>query len=354
MRLCDHLGFLPQLGCFADELPEALRARHRRLGVAPAAVSTRVALIGARRVRQGLGPFVARHLVAPAPRCRASRRRGPRPLAESERALGARGYADLAALLANEQLDALAILSPAETHERYLEARARGAASHVLCEKPLLWGGPGLARARRACSPSASPRAACCCARTASGRTRSPRSRAPSRRAAPPRRFAMRALARRARSRARCSATRSRIRSPCSRRSLPGDARASRRSRSPRGPGEVELRFAYRTATATTACEVRLRASRPAPARGRARRERRAGPSGRSGPETTRSPSGTARASAPVPDPLRDLLRDFVARCATRGAPADPAIPRADGAPGTNSRSSAGRGGALARRSRRR
>jgi ADP-ribose pyrophosphatase len=35
MRLCDHLGFLPQLGCFAEELPEALRVRHRRLGIAP-------------------------------------------------------------------------------------------------------------------------------------------------------------------------------------------------------------------------------------------------------------------------------------------------------------------------------
>lgn len=33
-RLCDHLGFLPQLGCFAAELPEPLRRRYRRLGVA--------------------------------------------------------------------------------------------------------------------------------------------------------------------------------------------------------------------------------------------------------------------------------------------------------------------------------
>jgi ADP-ribose pyrophosphatase len=33
LRLCDHLGFLPQLGCFVDELPEAWRARYRRLGV---------------------------------------------------------------------------------------------------------------------------------------------------------------------------------------------------------------------------------------------------------------------------------------------------------------------------------
>jgi len=33
-RLCDHLGFIPQLGCFASELPEPLRARYRRLGIA--------------------------------------------------------------------------------------------------------------------------------------------------------------------------------------------------------------------------------------------------------------------------------------------------------------------------------
>jgi hypothetical protein len=37
LRLADHLGYVPQLGCFADELPPPLRARYRRLGVAPAA-----------------------------------------------------------------------------------------------------------------------------------------------------------------------------------------------------------------------------------------------------------------------------------------------------------------------------
>jgi ADP-ribose pyrophosphatase len=36
LRLADHLGYLPQLGCFASDLPEPLRARYRRLGVAPA------------------------------------------------------------------------------------------------------------------------------------------------------------------------------------------------------------------------------------------------------------------------------------------------------------------------------
>jgi ADP-ribose pyrophosphatase len=33
LRLADHLGYLPQLGCFADELPEALRRRYTRLGL---------------------------------------------------------------------------------------------------------------------------------------------------------------------------------------------------------------------------------------------------------------------------------------------------------------------------------
>jgi ADP-ribose pyrophosphatase len=35
LRLADHLGYLPQLGCFADELPPALAARYSGLGLAP-------------------------------------------------------------------------------------------------------------------------------------------------------------------------------------------------------------------------------------------------------------------------------------------------------------------------------
>ncbi|MEN8183797.1 MAG: NUDIX hydrolase [Myxococcota bacterium] len=34
LRLCDHLGYLPQLGLFVQQLPEALQGRYRRLGVA--------------------------------------------------------------------------------------------------------------------------------------------------------------------------------------------------------------------------------------------------------------------------------------------------------------------------------
>ncbi|UCE84592.1 MAG: NUDIX hydrolase [Deltaproteobacteria bacterium] len=36
LRLADHLGYLPQLRCFVDELPPALRRRYARLGVAAA------------------------------------------------------------------------------------------------------------------------------------------------------------------------------------------------------------------------------------------------------------------------------------------------------------------------------
>ena len=35
LRLADHIGYVPQLGCFVDELPAAMAARYRRLGVAP-------------------------------------------------------------------------------------------------------------------------------------------------------------------------------------------------------------------------------------------------------------------------------------------------------------------------------
>jgi hypothetical protein len=45
-------------------------------------------------------------------------------------------------MLHADELDALAILSPAETHRIYLEA-ALEARLHVLCEKPFLWGVPG-------------------------------------------------------------------------------------------------------------------------------------------------------------------------------------------------------------------
>lgn len=105
----------------------------------------RIGLVGARRVRQGLGPFVARDLDRlGADVCcvlgtsKESAECAARELHEMR--IDARAYSDLDALLEAENLDALAILSPAETHEGFLRA-ASDAGLHVLCEKPFVWGG---------------------------------------------------------------------------------------------------------------------------------------------------------------------------------------------------------------------
>ena len=118
-------------------------------------MNPRVGLVGARRVRQGLGPFVARDLVAwgaevPAflATSAASRDQALEGLARFAD-VAPTGYTDLAAMLASESLDALAILSPSESHERFLTA-ALDAGLHVLTEKPFVWGGADLvARTRR-------------------------------------------------------------------------------------------------------------------------------------------------------------------------------------------------------------
>lgn len=104
----------------------------------------RVGIIGARRVRQGLGPFVARELVAAgaAVPCVLGTRADSAAAAGQElaRDLGAtvRSYVSLPALLGEEQLDALAILAPHAVHSEYLD-QACEAGLHVLCEKPLVW-----------------------------------------------------------------------------------------------------------------------------------------------------------------------------------------------------------------------
>ncbi len=111
----------------------------------------RVGLIGARRRRQGLGPFVARDLRAAGAEipCVLGTRADTAEAAVGQLAdaygVEARGYTDLDHMLRAERLDAIAILSPSETHEAYLE-RALLAGLHVLCEKPLVWGGTALAR----------------------------------------------------------------------------------------------------------------------------------------------------------------------------------------------------------------
>lgn len=114
----------------------------------------RIGIVGAGRRRQGLGPFVARDLVAAGAVIpgfvvtRAESRDAVLRAWSDDLGIAPRGHLDLPSLLAEGGLDALAILSPAETHERHLEA-ALEAGLHVLCEKPFLWGRPELGAAAR-------------------------------------------------------------------------------------------------------------------------------------------------------------------------------------------------------------
>lgn len=104
----------------------------------------RAGIVGARRVRQGLGPFVARELHAAGAVVAAFAGTTRESVAAAGRTLaeigidGAQGYVGVDALLAAERLDALVILSPPETHAACLEA-ALAARVHVLCEKPFVW-----------------------------------------------------------------------------------------------------------------------------------------------------------------------------------------------------------------------
>jgi GFO/IDH/MocA oxidoreductase family protein len=107
----------------------------------------RVAIVGVRRVRTGLGPFFAKHLAAAGaevPAFIASRRE---TIEEGRWALrnagiDAPGFTSLDELLAaHPTVNAIVIASPHETHRRWLD-EAIGRGLHVLCEKPLVWGDP--------------------------------------------------------------------------------------------------------------------------------------------------------------------------------------------------------------------
>jgi predicted dehydrogenase len=104
----------------------------------------RIGIVGARRERQGLGPFVARDLVRLGARVpafvttTAASRESARAAFERDCGVQARGYLSVDEMLASESLDALAILSPSHSHGAYLEA-ALGAGLPVLCDKPLVW-----------------------------------------------------------------------------------------------------------------------------------------------------------------------------------------------------------------------
>jgi predicted dehydrogenase len=106
----------------------------------------RVAVVGVVRRRQGFGEYLTRFLVrngAEVPAFVASR---PETIEDGRAVLlrhgvEARGHTSLASVLSEHEIDALVIASPAGTHEPYLRS-ALDAGLHVLCEKPLVWGGP--------------------------------------------------------------------------------------------------------------------------------------------------------------------------------------------------------------------
>lgn len=101
-------------------------------------------IIGARRVRQGTGEFLARELVRAG--CQVVGVVGTRPetLAETRAALAerygieARGFLTVNELVAGERPDVVVVASPSEAHLEALEVALR-AGCHVLCEKPLFW-----------------------------------------------------------------------------------------------------------------------------------------------------------------------------------------------------------------------
>jgi len=114
----------------------------------------RVGLVGGRRARQGLGPFVARDLRAAGAVVVAFVATGEATCAQAAEQLEQsahvrpRPYLETGAMLEAEQLDALAICSPHETHADALElALNRGL--HTLCEKPLVWGEDAAERSAR-------------------------------------------------------------------------------------------------------------------------------------------------------------------------------------------------------------
>ncbi|MCA8959034.1 MAG: Gfo/Idh/MocA family oxidoreductase [Planctomycetes bacterium] len=106
----------------------------------------RVGIVGARRRRQGLGPYMARffdrqgaEIVAVLGTSADSARAATRELAEA--GMSPRPFADPETFFRDGDLEAVVIASPHETHLAVLEL----AASHgvaAFCEKPFVWGGP--------------------------------------------------------------------------------------------------------------------------------------------------------------------------------------------------------------------
>lgn len=100
-------------------------------------------VVGARRHRQGLGPYITRYLCAEGVRVIAIVGTTNDTVNRARESLAAdgihvSGYTSLGDALANEQPDVVAICTPHGHHRAQLEVVAR-AGCHCLCEKPLWW-----------------------------------------------------------------------------------------------------------------------------------------------------------------------------------------------------------------------
>ena len=103
----------------------------------------KVGMIGARRIRQGLGPYIARDLHAHGAEVSLVLGRTQKSAEDAAQEIGEtaggrpRATSDRASFFAAD-LDVICVLTPKGTHGPFVEA-SLNAGRHVLCEKPLFW-----------------------------------------------------------------------------------------------------------------------------------------------------------------------------------------------------------------------
>ena len=109
-------------------------------------MAVRVAVVGPRRRREGLGPFLLRYLlrhgaelVAVAASSDETARQAAREIRQ-QHGVAPRAYGSVGQMLNRERLDALVICSPTPLHLQHLQMAAT-VGLHVLCEKPLCFDG---------------------------------------------------------------------------------------------------------------------------------------------------------------------------------------------------------------------
>lgn len=288
----------------------------------PRTAVPRVGIIGARRVRQGLGPFVVRDLVAAGAAVPCFSVTSESSIApalagiEKHAAVSPRGYASAEEMLEREPLDAVAILAPAEAHERCLELAARRGLA-VLCEKPLVWGGRDLA-ARAAQRVAAFSERGLLLYENCQWPFALPAFERlhPGALAAPPQRFRM-TLQPASRG---FSALGDALSHPLSllQALVPGDAPAiaSCTAAAPSGSEPLTLRFHYRSGGSSCAVEVLLLRDEQLPRRAALELDGRAA-TRVVAPETYQLSFADSGRIVPMDDPLTSLVADFATRLRT-------------------------------------